>query len=234
MRITQLRARLPHRGVFTLSTVAVTACVAVLALNPLHASSPRFFQTATQADFLKGETENLSIDTHGRLTLGPATETIFETSAPFLWSLLATPDGNLLLGAGNEGKVFRVDAQGRDSLFFDSAELEVHALAPAPNGGLYLGTSPDGRVYKVDRNGTGTSFFSSDDKYIWALAVDAKGNVFAGTGDKGLIYRITPEGTATTFCKTNATHAMALASSTPRKRVAAAKGRLQRIMNGPL
>jgi len=211
MRITQLRARLPHRGVFTLSTVAVTACVAVLALNPLHASSPRFFQTATQADFLKGETENLSIDTHGRLTLGPATETIFETSAPFLWSLLATPDGNLLLGAGNEGKVFRVDAQGRDSLFFDSAELEVHALAPAPNGGLYLGTSPDGRVYKVDRNGTGTSFFSSDDKYIWALAVDAKGNVFAGTGDKGLIYRITPEGTATTFCKTNATHAMALA-----------------------
>jgi hypothetical protein len=205
--------RVPQQGrrLFILSLFAAMALIEALALRPLHASSPRFFLTATQTDFLKGDVENLAIDTHGRLTLGPATETIFDASTPFLWSLLATPDGNLFLGSGNEGKVFRVDAQGRGSLFFDSAELEVHALASAPNGGLYVGTSPDGRVYKVDRNGTGTSFFSSDDKYIWALTVDAGGNVFAGTGDKGLIYKITPEGTATTFCKTNATHAMALA-----------------------
>ena len=39
------------------------------------------------------------------------------------------PDGSLFVGTGNEGKVFRIDPQGKGSLFFDSAELEVHALA---------------------------------------------------------------------------------------------------------
>jgi hypothetical protein len=193
-----------------LRTLAAAVLVAVTLL-PLHASSPKFFQAATQTDFLKGDVENLSIDSHGQLTLGPVTELVYETSAPFLWSMVSAPDGTLFIGTGNEGKVFRVDPQGKGSLFFDSAELEAHALALAPNGGLYVGTSPDGRIYKVDRNGTGTTFFSGDDKYIWALAVDGKGNVFAGTGDKGVIHKITPDGKGTTFYKTNATHVTALA-----------------------
>jgi SMP-30/Gluconolactonase/LRE-like region len=186
---------------------------ALLATTPLlvEASSPRFFQTATQADFLKGEIDNLSVDSQGRLTLGPATELVYETSAPFLWSMVAQPDGTLFVGTGNEGKVYRIDAQGKGSLFFDSSELEAHALAAAPNGGLYVGTSPDGRIYKVDRNGTATTFFSPEEKYIWALATDANGNLFAATGEKGVIYKIAPDGKGAPFYKTNATHASALA-----------------------
>jgi hypothetical protein len=190
--------------------VAATAIVA-LAMAPLSASSARFFQAATQADFLKGDVENLSIDGHGRLMLGPATELVYETAAPFLWSLVAGADGSLFVGTGNEGKVFRVDAQGKGSLFFDAAELEVHALAPAPDGGLYVGTSPDGKIYKVDRDGHATTFFDPDDKYIWSLAVDATGILFAATGEKGIIYKITPDGHGTPFYLTKATHATALA-----------------------
>jgi sugar lactone lactonase YvrE len=190
--------------------VATTAVIS-LSLLELHASSSKFFQATTQADFLKGDIENLSIDSHGQVMLGPATELVYETSAPFLWSMVSQPDGTLFVGTGNEGKVFRIDAQGKGSLFFDSKELEAHALALAPNGGLYVGTSPDGRIYKVDRSGTATTFFSPDEKYIWALAVDAKGNLFAGTGEKGVVYKITPDGKGTVFYKASATHATALA-----------------------
>jgi len=190
--------------------LAATSLAAVLAF-PLHASSPKFFQAATQNEFLKGDVDNLSIDAHGQLTLGPVTELVYETSAPFLWSMIAAPDGSLFVGTGNEGKVFRIDAQGKGALFFDSTELEAHALALAPNGGVYVGTSPDGRIYKVDRSGESTPFFSGDDKYIWTLAADAKGNVFAGTGDKGIIQKITPDGKASVFYKTNATHVTSLA-----------------------
>jgi hypothetical protein len=187
------------------------ACaVAALAL-PLHASSARFFQAATQSDFLKGDVENLSIDGRGELALGPATELVYETSAPFLWSVVGLPDGTLFAGTGNEGKVFKIDAQGRGSVFFDSPELEVHALAAAPGGGLFVGTSPDGKIYQVDRNGTSKVIFTNDEKYIWALAVDKRGNLFAGTGDKGIVYKITPDGKSAPFYKTNATHATALA-----------------------
>lgn len=187
------------------------ASIIALALVGLHASSPKFFQATTQADLLKGEVDNLSVDSHGQLMLGPATELVHETSAPFLWSMVSEPDGTLFIGTGNEGKVFRVDPQGKGSLFFDSTELEVHALALAPGGGLLAGTSPDGRIYKVDRNGAATPFFSPEEKYIWALAVDGKGNVFAATGEKGVIYKIAPDGKGTAFYKTNATHATALA-----------------------
>jgi hypothetical protein len=191
--------------------VLLATALAAAALLPVHASSPKFFQVATQNDFLKGDVENLSIDSHGQLTLGPVTELVYETSAPFLWSMVAAPDGTLFVGTGNEGKVFRIDPQGRGSLFFDSTELEAHALALAPNGGLYVGTSPDGKIYKVDRNGTASTFFDGEDKYIWALASDAKGNLFAGTGEKGVIHKITPDGKATVFYKTNTTHVTALA-----------------------
>ncbi len=188
---------------------AATAAVALL-VPPVGASSPKFFQAATQSDFLKGDVENLSIDTQGQLFLGPATELVYETAAPFIWSVVAGPEGSMFVGTGNEGKVYRVDGQGKGALFFDSAELEVHAMALGPNGILYVGTSPDGKIYKVDRNGSATTFFDSQDKYIWALAVDPKGYVYAATGDKGTVYRIAPDGSGSAFYQTKATHATSL------------------------
>jgi WD40 repeat protein len=191
--------------------VPASALFAALLAAPLLASSPKFFQAATQADFLKGEVDNLSIDPRGQLVLGPAIDLVYETAAPFVWTIAAAADGTLYLGTGNEGKVYRVGPDGKGSVFFDSAELEVHALAVAPDGTLYVGTSPDGKVYKVDRNGAATTFFDGQDKYIWALAVEPRGTVYAATGDKGVVYRIAPDGKGTPFYRTKATHATALA-----------------------
>src|SRR5215813_9199181 len=189
----------------------VVAVVLFCAAAIAGASSPKFFQAATQADFLKGDVENLSIDGRGQLVLGPATELVYETPSPFLWTVTPMPDGSIFIGTGNDGRVFKVDPQGKGAPFFDAAELEVHAIAPAPNGGLYVATSPDGKIYKVDRNGASTTFFDPHEKYIWALAVDNAGNVYAGTGEKGVVYKITPDGKGTPFYQTKATHATALA-----------------------
>jgi len=190
----------------TLVVAALLLCASAIT----RASSPKFFQAATQADFLKGEVENLSIDGRGQLVLGPATELVYETPSPFLWTVTPAPDGSIFIGTGNDGRVFRVYPQGKGAPFFDAAELEVHAIAPGPNGGLYVATSPDGKIYKVDRSGASTSFFDPQEKYIWALAVDSKGNLYAGTGEKGVVYKITPDGKGTPFYQTRATHATAL------------------------
>src|SRR6478735_6746380 len=160
----------------------------------LAAAAPTFWTVSSQADFLKGDVEDLSIDSDGRMFLGPTAVQLAETAAPFLWTLVAGANGDLWAGTGNEGQVIRIDKDGKASTFFDSNELEVHALAPAPGGGVYVGTSPDGRIYHVAADGKSRVFFDPGDKYIWSLVVDKAGNVFAATGDKGIIYKISPDG----------------------------------------
>ena len=175
------------------------------------AAAHGFWQAATQADFLRGEVDQLSIDEHGRLTLGPELTRLHDAAAPFVWTIAAGAEGAWFLGTGNDGKVIRVDRSGQASVFFDSPEMEVHAIAPAPNGGLYVGTSPDGRIYRVDAKGQAVSFFDPDDKYIWSLIVDRDGHLFAGTGGKGLVYRITPDGKGERFFASKTAHAVSLA-----------------------
>jgi sugar lactone lactonase YvrE len=195
-----------HRHARLLLTAAVAAAVVAVG----SASTPVFWQVSSRADFLKGDVDNLTIDNDGRLSLGPATSVVYDSAAPFLWALLPAADGVVYAGSGNEGKVFRIDREGKSSVFYDAPELEVHALAAAPNGGLYVAASPDGRVYKVDAKGQATPFFAPEDKYIWSLAVDSAGNVYAGTGEKGVIYKISPDGKGAPFYRTRSTNVVAL------------------------
>src|SRR4029078_12890556 len=97
------------------------ACVAaaLAATAVLSASAPTFWTVSTQADFLKGDVDNLSIDSDGRICLGPATTQTAETSAPFLWTILAGPDGTLWAGTGNEGQVLKIGHDGTTSNFFE-------------------------------------------------------------------------------------------------------------------
>ena len=218
------RFRLPR----LLAPAALLVCVLGAAVV---AASPTFWTISTQADFLKGDVEDLSIDSDGRVFLGPAASVLAETSAPFLWSIVTGADGSIWAGSGNEGKVLKIGRDGKVTTFFDSSELEVHAIAAAPEGGLYVATSPDGKIYSVAADGTSKTHFDPDDKYIWALASDAAGNLYAATGDKGVIYKITPDGKGTRFYKTTATNVVSLAVTKSGELIAGTEspGRIFRI-----
>ncbi|CAN5373219.1 hypothetical protein BH23ACI1_BH23ACI1_09390 [soil metagenome] len=195
------------------------------------AAAPTFWTVATQTDFLKGDVEDLSIDSDGRIFLGPTASLLAETAAPFLWRIVTAADGTIWAGSGNEGQVLKVAPDGTLTTFFDSPELAVHALALAPNGGLYVGTSPDGRIYHVAADGATRTFFEPGAKYIWAMVVDQKGNVFAATGDKGVIYRISRDGKGGPFYSTNTSNAVSLAIAPSGDLIAGTEspGRLFRI-----
>ena len=215
---------LPRRLAFVCAFVCVLTVV-------LIGASPTFWTVSSQADFLKGDVEDLSIDSDGRMFLGPAASVLGETSAPFLWSIVAAPDGSLWAGSGNEGKVLKVAKDGKVTTFFDAAELEVHAIAPAPQGGLYVATSPDGKIYSVAADGSSKTLFDPEDKYIWSLASDSAGTLYAATGDKGVIYKITADGKGTRFYKTSATNVVSLAVTRSGELVAGTEspGRVFRI-----
>ncbi|MEZ5418738.1 MAG: hypothetical protein R2708_15545 [Vicinamibacterales bacterium] len=187
----------------------VLCCLAAAVAAPFAA--PDTWRIATQADFLKGDLEQVAVDEHGRLTLGPSIATVHDAGVPFVWTAVADAAGTTYLGTGTDGRVIAVDAQGRGSVFYDSPEVGVHAIAPVPGGGLYVATSPDGRVYKVDARGNAVPFFDPEERYIWALATDAGGRLFVATGDpKGRIYRVSASGSGEPFYTSSATHLVSM------------------------
>ena len=199
-----MTAGLDPRSRFLVTTVVV------IALATTEAASPTFWRVGTQAEFLRGHVENISIDADGQLLLGPQTDTIYETTEPFLWTLV-TADDALLLGSGTDGRVVRVEPDGTATTVFESEELDVHAVAPGPAGAIYVGTSPNGQVMRIGPDSTSTPFLDPDEPYIWAIAVATDGGVFVATGDPGRIYRVDASGAVELFYDPEVTHVLSLA-----------------------
>src|SRR4029077_14135755 len=90
-----------------------------LVAAPLLAVTPFFWETRTNDDFRKGTFSNLSLTNEDRLVLAPRFESVFNTDQPFVWSAAADSKGNVYLGTGHDGKVYRVDPSGKGSLLAD-------------------------------------------------------------------------------------------------------------------
>src|SRR3954466_2768358 len=99
---------------------ALAAAVCLAATAAVLGATPTFWTVSTQSDFLKGDVEDLSIDSDGRIFLGPSASLLAETAAPFLWTVIAGPDGTLWAGTGNEGQVLKIAKDGKSSIFFDA------------------------------------------------------------------------------------------------------------------
>ncbi len=159
------------------------------ALN-LKASEPEIWSINTRAEVLKGDARGVSITNTGAITLAPKLTEVFKTEQSYVWSSAIDASGNIYLGTGSDGRIFRVDASGNGKLFADLAELNVSALAIGRDGALYAGTSPDGKVYRVEQGGNAVVHFEPKEKYIWSLAVLSDGGLAVGTGENGKIYRV--------------------------------------------
>jgi len=178
------------------------------------AGEPMVWEIGSRADLLKGEARGVSVTDTGALTLAPNISQLFNTEQAYVWSTAIDSSGNVYLGTGHDGKLFRVGADGKGALLFKASELDVTALAVASDGSIYAATSPDGKVYKVAANGNATVYFDPTDKYIWSLAILRDGSLAVGTGDNGKLYRVRSAGAKpedSLLVATNQTHVMSLA-----------------------
>ncbi len=178
---------------------------------PLSASVPRLRTMSEFADFSRGKTENIVILADGKLTLGSHGQQLLDTGDPFVWSIATDNSGNIYVGTGNDGRIYRIDSKGDTSIFFDSRELEVYALTCDRRGFLYAATSPLGRVYRIDQAGKATAFFSCREKYIWDLAWDTEQNLLVATGGEAAIFRVHADGRCDTLALFPETHVRCLA-----------------------
>ena len=188
------------------STILALLCGSAIAVGPV------FWEISKQDDVIKGDARGVSIAENGTITLAPALTLVYDTKEAYIWSSATDAAGNIYLGTGHEGRIFKVAPTGEGRLLYDAAELDVTALATDPQGNLYAGTSPEGKVYKITPDGKESVFYDPPDKYIWSLAFDAAtSTLYAGTGDKGVIYKIDSAGKSAVLVDTNETNIVSLA-----------------------
>ena len=187
-----------------LIALLATSC-SVLAVTPL------FWENFTQEDLLKGTLTQVSLSADGKLFLAQAYDQVYDTKQPYIFSMVRDKAGNLYVGTGHEGKVFKIDPQGNGSVYFESKELDIFALAIDQAGALFVGTSPEGKVYRVTAAKQSTEFCDPEDKYIWSLLSDQAGNLYIGTGGRGLILKVDSSGKKSTFYDSDDTHVVSLA-----------------------
>lgn len=187
--------------------IVVATCLA-------YAGQPVIWETSGRAELLKGDARGVSISDTGMLMLAPRFTEVFNTEQAFVWSSAMDEQGSVYLGTGHDGKIYRVTADGKGSMFYDAAELDVTALAIGRDGVVYAGTSPDGKVYRITSDGHAEVYFDPADKYIWSLAMLKDGSLAVGTGDTGKLYRVKTAGAkpeSSLLIATNQTHVISLA-----------------------
>lgn len=177
------------------------------------AGEPVVWVINSRAELLKGEARGVSVTDNGILKLAPNLSQIFNTEQAYVWSTAIDSAGNVYLGTGHDGKLFRVGSDGKGSLLYKAPELDVTAIAIARDGAVFAATSPDGKVYRVTPDGKAEVYFDPPDKYIWSLAILGDGSLAVGTGDNGKLYRVRAAGSkpeSSLLINTNQTHVMSL------------------------
>jgi sugar lactone lactonase YvrE len=179
----------------------------------VFAGEPVVWEMSSRTELLRGEARGVSVTDTGVLTLAPNLNQLFNTEQAYIWSSAIDSGGNVYLGTGHDGKLFRVTPDGKGSLLYKAPELDVTAIAVANDGAIYTATSPDGKVYRVTPDGKAEVYFDPADKYIWSLAVLNDGSLAVGTGDNGKLYRVRAAGArpeTSLLINTNQSHVMSL------------------------
>jgi hypothetical protein len=109
----------------------------------------------------------------------------FDPKTKYIWALALDRQGQLYVGTGDRGEIYRVDRGGNGAPFFKSDEAQIRALDFDNSGNLIAGTDGSGLIYHISPQGQGFVLYSAPKKEITALAVDGRGDIYAaGAGEK--------------------------------------------------
>jgi uncharacterized repeat protein (TIGR03803 family) len=109
-------------------------------------------------------------------------EVIFEPNdAKYIFAIAVDDSGDIYLGTGPEGKVYRLNSFGKEAqVVYDSRDKNILSLVSGREGFIYGGSDGRGLVYKIDpRAKTATVLYDSDQPEITALLFTAGGDLHA-------------------------------------------------------
>lgn len=113
-----------------------------------------------------------------RIQNGSAHE-IWRSPVKYIWSLASAPDGSIYAGTGEQGRIYRISPAGDASVYYDTQQSNVTALALDAHGNVLAGTDPNGLLFQVTEPGKATVLYDSSLPEIRAIVVAPDGNIYA-------------------------------------------------------
>jgi hypothetical protein len=172
---------------------------------------PNIWKQTTRSDFMTGKMTNVAATTSDLLIIAGSLRQLCNLDDTIAWCAVPDDKGNLYVGTGHRGIIYKVTSDGNTSIFYDSPELEINSLVIDESGNLYAGTSPNGIIYKITPEGTASCLYDAEEKYILNLVMDSKGCLYAATGDKCKVYKIASDGKVNVVLNTPEAHTICLA-----------------------
>lgn len=113
-----------------------------------------------------------------RIENDKATE-YFSPGALYIWSLAFAEDGALFVGAGNEGKIYRVTAPGKGEVYYETGQSHITCLAFDAAGRLLAGTDPNGILYRISAKDKAFVLYDANLPEIRTVIAMSDGTVYA-------------------------------------------------------
>lgn len=133
-------------------------------------------------------------------------------------------NGILYAATGPDGKLLRVERDGRTSVVFDAPEPHLIALGILPDGAVAVGTSDKAKLYRVDGPSRVTTLYDFGRTEVRAICVSTQGDLYAIAND----IKTT---TATTTPRSPANDTSSPASSAASTNKTKGRGLLLRVAN---
>ena len=114
----------------------------------------------------------------------------FAPGARYIWSLALAPDGALMVGTGDEGKIFRVTSAGQASVYYETGQAHVTSLAFDSQGRLLAGSEPNGILYRVTAPGKAFVLYNAKFPEIRSILTAPDGSVYAAALGGGVAKKV--------------------------------------------
>jgi len=171
--------------------------------EPANQDTPADANKVQQQEYLTNEhIFAMTTDVSGRLLAGISgrkcmlcrleegrMKTIFEPNdAKYIFDIALADNGDIYLGTGPEGKIYRLDSFGNNpKMIYDSEDKNILCLTVREDGLLYAGSDTRGLVYKIDpKTNTVRVLYDSEQPEITSLLVSPDENLYAAATSAGI------------------------------------------------
>ena len=191
----------------------LAALGAILVAPACQAAKVKVWDQHAPTSFDKAQFQQAVVSSEGAIRLGRRLRPFADLDVSHVWDLVEVKDGVLFAAAGDEGKVYKIAADGKASVVYADDASRPFCLAAAGDDAVYVGAGPNGQILRVDAAGKVKPVCLTGEPYVWSLAVDGKtGTLYAGTGPHGHVWKISPDGPAKVLYTAKQEHVLCVAA----------------------